>query len=301
MLSFRALPMAAAERRLCRLHPPAASRSLSASSSGGGTPADIFTPTPEHAALRHMVRGFTAEHVEPQAIAHNREERFNEALFRQCGELGLLGLTVGEKWGGSSGDATSVAIVHEELAYSDPAFCLSYLAHSLLFANNLGHNGTDEQRERLLPRACSGDLLGGMCMSEPGAGTDVLGMTTRATRVDADTFELTGTKARREAPHTTEYPRLARFPLFLFACILPKPPDVDHERVPHAHGAGGRVFGVRPHRPAGSRGGVCISVKTRWRRVQPVFGREGCVSQVLTSLWLACMAARVVNAYTLCC
>jgi alkylation response protein AidB-like acyl-CoA dehydrogenase len=92
------------------------------------------------------------------------------------------------------GYAAAVAIVHEELSASDPAFCLSYLAHALLFVNNLNVNGSDAQRAAFLPRACAGELLCGMAMSEPGAGTDVLGMTTRATREPSGDYVLTGTK-----------------------------------------------------------------------------------------------------------
>jgi len=90
-------------------------------------------------------------------------------------------------------DAVAVALVHEELSYSDPAFCLSYLAHSLLLVNNLNVNANDEQRRRLLPGACSGEKIGGMCMSEAGAGTDVLGMKTNAARSNGD-WTLNGTK-----------------------------------------------------------------------------------------------------------
>jgi len=163
----------------------------------------LFTPTPEHGALREMVRRFAAEEVEPQALVFNREERFNEALFGRLGELGLLGLTASDAHGGAGADAVSSVIVHEELSASDPAFCLSYLAHSLLFVNNLSVNGSEAQKAAWLPRACSGELLCGMAMSEPGAGTDVLGMATTATREGSD-FILRGTKlwitngARRE-------------------------------------------------------------------------------------------------------
>ena len=166
---------------------------------------DIFTPTEEHRSLREMARGLTKEYVEPQATQMNREERFNDGLFRKFGEQGLLGLTVDERWGGSGGDATSVVIVHEEISASDPAFCLSYLAHSLLFANNLSYNGSDAQKERYLPRACTGELLGGMGMSEPGAGTDVLGMTTRAVR-RGDYYELSGSKASSDHLHIYPQP-----------------------------------------------------------------------------------------------
>jgi len=154
---------------------------------------DLFDPTPEHRALRQMVRSFTEAQVEPQAEAHDRDERFNVGLSRRLGELGLLGLTVPEAWGGAGMDAVASAAVHEELASSDPGFTLSYLAHSLLFANNLAVNGSDAQRSRYLPRASSGELIGGMCMSEPGAGTDVLGMRTTAAR-RGDRYVLNGAK-----------------------------------------------------------------------------------------------------------
>jgi isovaleryl-CoA dehydrogenase len=91
-------------------------------------------------------------------------------------------------------DATAVCIVHEELASVDPAFCLSYLAHTLLFVNNLNVNGSQAQREAYLPRAISGEFLCGMAMSEPGAGTDVLGMSTSATRESPSTYTIQGRK-----------------------------------------------------------------------------------------------------------
>lgn len=120
--------------------------------------------------------------VEPQALQYNRTETFNLPLFKRLGsELGLLGLTAPCEYGGSSMDATAVALVHEEISYSDPAFCLSYLAHSVLFVNNLSVNGSNKQQSMFLPAVCDGDKVAGMCMSESGAGTDVLGMNTRAT------------------------------------------------------------------------------------------------------------------------
>ena len=154
---------------------------------------DLFNPSDEHTALREMVRSFVEREVDPQALEYDRAERFNIALFRRLGELGLLGVTVPERFGGSGLDATAAVIAHEEIAAADPGFCLAYLAHSMLFANNLAINGNDDQRSRYLPGACSGELIGGMCMSEPGAGTDVLGMTTLAER-DGDEYVLNGAK-----------------------------------------------------------------------------------------------------------
>lgn len=154
---------------------------------------DIFNPTEEHKALREMVRTFVEREVEPQALEHDRAEKFNLDLFRKLGELGLLGVTVPLEYGGSGMDATAAVIAHEEIAAADPGFCLAYLAHSMLFVNNLAVNGTEDQKQRFLPGACTGELVGGMCMSEPDAGTDVLGMSTLATR-DGDDYILNGRK-----------------------------------------------------------------------------------------------------------
>jgi len=133
--------------------------------------------------------------VEPQALDFNRTEKFNLPLLRQLGDLGLLGLTVEEEYGGTGLDAAAVVLAHEELSYSDPAFCLSYLAHSLLLVNNLSTNASPEQKEKFLPAAVAGQHIGGMGMSEPSAGTDVLGMSTKAVFDHrSDTWHLTGQK-----------------------------------------------------------------------------------------------------------
>lgn len=155
--------------------------------------AQLFDPTPEHAALRDMLRRFADEQVRPQAAAYDRAERFNIDLFRQLGELGILGVTVADRFHGAGLDAAAACIVLEELSAADPGFGLAVLAHSILFANNLDKNGDDAQRSRLLPSACDGTLVGGMAMSEPDAGTDVLGMSTTARR-DGDDYVLDGAK-----------------------------------------------------------------------------------------------------------
>ena len=141
---------------------------------------DLANPTEEHAMLRGMIRSFVSEEVEPQALEYDKFEKFNQALFRKLGDYGLLGISVPEDYGGSGMDATAVAIVNEELSYSDPGFCLAYLAHAQLMVNNLAHNGSEEQKSRILPKVCSGEWIGCMAMSEPGYGTDVLGMQTSA-------------------------------------------------------------------------------------------------------------------------
>lgn len=154
---------------------------------------DLMNPTDEHKLLRESVRSFVAAEVEPQALEHDRAERFNLPLFRKLGELGLLGITVSENYGGSGLDATAAVIAHEEISYSDPGFCLAYLAHAMLFANNVSVNASDAMKQRVLPSACAGSHVGAMAMSEPNYGTDVLGMETTA-RLDGDHYVINGQK-----------------------------------------------------------------------------------------------------------
>ncbi|MDA8594776.1 acyl-CoA dehydrogenase family protein [Euryarchaeota archaeon] len=158
------------------------------------SPMDIANPSEEHAMLREMVRDWTKENVEPQALQHDREEKFNLPLLRSMGEMGLLGISAQEEYGGAGLDATACAIVHEELSASDPGFALAYLAHSMLFVNNLAFNGTEEQKARILSKVCSGEWIGAMAMSEPDAGTDVLGLSSTAVLQDDGTWKLNGRK-----------------------------------------------------------------------------------------------------------
>lgn len=183
---------------------------------------NIFNPTEEHASLREMLRNFVESEVDPQALEHNRKEIFNVDLFKKLGDLGLLGITVDPEYGGSGMDAVAAVIAHgifyfailikslikifvilndrynfelEELSAADPAFCLSYLAHSMLFVNNLARNGNHEQKLKYLPSACTGEKVCGMGMSEPGVGTDVLGMSTMASKSsDGSYYTLNGAK-----------------------------------------------------------------------------------------------------------
>lgn len=154
---------------------------------------DLTNPTPEHAMLREMVAGFVRDEVEPQAEAFDRKQELNLPLFRRLGELGLLGITVPADDGGAGMDAVAAVIAHHEIAKSDPGFCLAYLAHAMLFVNNFYWSSNAEQRARYLPKVLSGEWVAGMGMTEPGYGTDVLGMKTTAVR-KGDVYVLDGTK-----------------------------------------------------------------------------------------------------------
>jgi isovaleryl-CoA dehydrogenase len=139
------------------------------------------------------VRGFASKELAPFADELDREERLAPGIFKRLGELGVLGVTLDEKYGGLGLGAVAIAAVMEELSYADPGTCLSYLAHSLLFSHNLSLNGNEEQLSRYLPGCISGDLVAGMAMTEPGAGSDAVGMQTRAEKV-GNKWILNGTK-----------------------------------------------------------------------------------------------------------
>jgi len=154
---------------------------------------ELFNPTEAHRQLRDMCREFAVSRIDPQAIEYDKKGYLNKDLLREVGQLGLLGITVPEEHGGSGMDATAVCIVHHEFSKYDPGFTLAYLAHSMLFVNNFFYASNDEQKSRFLDAVISGEKIGAMGMTEPGAGTDVLGMTTQARR-DGDEYVLNGAK-----------------------------------------------------------------------------------------------------------
>ena len=153
----------------------------------------LLSPSDEHAMLRDTVRQWARSEVEAQAMDHDERGAMNVGLLRKAGELGLLGVTVPEADGGAGLDPLASVIVHEELAYADPGFALAYLAHALLFVNNFYWAASPAQRTRYLPRVLSGATIGAMGMTEPAAGTDVLGMQTVA-RKAGDHYLLDGRK-----------------------------------------------------------------------------------------------------------
>src|SRR5258706_9213319 len=154
---------------------------------------DLFAPTPEHALLGETLETFVAREVEPQAAEHDRSETFNHALFRRAGELGLLGITLPEEYGGAGLDAVAAVQMCEALSTSDPGFALSVLAHAVLFAQNVNVNGNDVQKKRVLPKAASGEWIGGVGLAGPRVGTHAIALGTRP-RPDRDSYLFLGTK-----------------------------------------------------------------------------------------------------------
>ncbi|MGK0289138.1 MAG: isovaleryl-CoA dehydrogenase [bacterium] len=154
----------------------------------------LFNPTPEHQALRKMVREFTKKELDPQAREYDDNEGFNLVLFKKLAtELTLFGITVPEKDGGMGLDPLASTIVIEELSVADPGFALSYLAHEILFVHNFYHSSNESQRKQYLNQVIDGTWIAGMGMTEPNAGTDVLGMNTFA-ELKGDHYLLNGAK-----------------------------------------------------------------------------------------------------------
>ncbi|GET89739.1 isovaleryl-coA dehydrogenase, putative [Leishmania tarentolae] len=155
---------------------------------------DLYNPTPEHAALRETVARFSREVVDKHAREDDINGHFNRDVFKQLGDLGVMGVTVPEEDGGAGMDAVAAVIVHHELSKYDPGFCLAYLAHSMLFVNNFYHSASPAQRARWLPKVLTGEHVGAMGMSEPSAGTDVLGMRMSAKKDSNGNYVLNGSK-----------------------------------------------------------------------------------------------------------
>ena len=143
--------------------------------------------------LRRSVAAFASDRIAPRAAEIDRSNMFPRDLWPQMGELGLLGITVEEEWGGAGMGYLAHCVAMEEVSRASAAVGLSYGAHSNLCVNQIRRTGTAEQKSRYLPKLISGVHVGALAMSEPEAGSDVVSMRTRADR-KGDRYILNGSK-----------------------------------------------------------------------------------------------------------
>jgi isovaleryl-CoA dehydrogenase len=131
-------------------------------------------------SLRDAVREFARAEIAPRAAEADRSDQFPMDLWQKMGALGVLGITVGEEYGGAGMGYLAHMIAMEEISRASASVGLSYGAHSNLCVNQIKRNGTEEQRQKYLPRLVSGEHVGALAMSEPGAGSDVISMKLKA-------------------------------------------------------------------------------------------------------------------------
>ena len=143
--------------------------------------------------LRDQVGAFAADEIAPIAAEIDRSDEFPRHLWPKMGDLGLLGITVEEDYGGTGMSYTDHVIALEEISRASGSVGLSYGAHSNLCVNQIRLNGSEEQKRKYLPKLISGEHVGSLAMSESGAGSDVVSMQLRADR-KSDRFVLNGSK-----------------------------------------------------------------------------------------------------------
>lgn len=156
---------------------------------------DIYGLTAEQKELRQTVFNFVQKELAPKASEIDKTNEFTELrdFWKRLGSLGMLGVTVASDYGGSNMGYLDHVIIMEEVSRASGAIALSYGAHSNLCVNQIHRNGTHEQKQKYLPKLCSGEHIGALAMSEPGSGSDVVSMKLRAEK-KGDYYVLNGNK-----------------------------------------------------------------------------------------------------------
>jgi isovaleryl-CoA dehydrogenase len=144
--------------------------------------------------LRESVHAFAEKEIAPRADHIDRENLFPHDLWHKMGDMGLLGITIPEEFGGSSMGFLAHMVAMEEISRASGSVGLSYGAHSNLCVQNIFHNGNEAQRRKYIPKLCTGEYVGALAMSEPGAGSDVVGSMTCKAELRGDVWVANGTK-----------------------------------------------------------------------------------------------------------
>ena len=152
-----------------------------------------FGHSEEADMLRASVRSFSEDEIAPRAHSIDQSNEFPMVLWRKMGDLGILGITVDEKYGGANMGYLEHCIVVEEISRASASVGLSYGAHSNLCVNQISRNGNDAQKDKYLPKLITGEHVGALAMSEPNAGSDVVSMKLQAVK-KGDRYILNGTK-----------------------------------------------------------------------------------------------------------
>jgi hypothetical protein len=152
-----------------------------------------FELTEDQILLRDMIREFAKDKISPEVKALEDKHEFPQELLQKLGELGILGMSVPTNYGGSKTDCLSLAIAIEELSRVFPSLAVIVSVHSSLFCYAINQFGTDSQKNKYLPRAAAGKIIGAFSLTEPGAGSDAMSLRTRS-RKEGDGYVLNGTK-----------------------------------------------------------------------------------------------------------
>jgi isovaleryl-CoA dehydrogenase len=152
-----------------------------------------FNFSDQHIMLRESIRNFAAKEIWPVAERIDEEDKWPDGMWQKLSNMGIMGITVDEEYGGAGADLISAIIVLEELSKASPAIALSWGAHANLCCNNLNHNASTNQKSKYLPPLCTGQHIGALGLTEPNAGSDAVNIQTVAVR-KSDHYVVNGTK-----------------------------------------------------------------------------------------------------------
>jgi alkylation response protein AidB-like acyl-CoA dehydrogenase len=153
-----------------------------------------FDLTEDQILIKEMIQDFAQNEIRPHAKALEKSHQFPDELLKKLAGLGILGMSIPSKYGGIKTDTLSFMITLEEISRAFPSLSVIISVHSSLFSHAILQFGTDQQKEKYLPKAAKGEILGAFALSEPGAGSDIHGLITRAEN-KGDMYILNGTKS----------------------------------------------------------------------------------------------------------